>query len=147
MKIFLDADICLDLLDTHREQSATSIALYLHYKDNPDIEFYFSGDFLTTLYYILTENSGLEHKKVAHAIEALATEVSPIYLIHDDFVVSKRKLYDDVFGDLEDLMILESALRTGCNILLTQNRAMLELEEYESIKILSPSSFTNTLNK
>ena len=147
MKIFFDVDICLNLLDRHREQSDSSIALYMHYKSNPDIEFYYSGDAISTIYTVLTNKRELDQRLVVQAIEALSLEVNPIYLTNDDFVVAKRKFYARAFDNLESLMILESAMRQECNIWLTQNEELLKLGEYESIKILSPSSFIATLNQ
>lgn len=144
--MFLDVDICLDLLDTKREQSDISIALYMHYKDNQKIEFITSGDFITTIYYILTEKRKIDPTKVVRTIDALTTEVSPVYLKQDDFIIAKRKFYENTLYDLEDLMILQSALRTGCNIFLTQNTRLLELKEYENIKILSVTSFIASIN-
>ena len=54
MKILLDANICLDLLDTSRPTSNRSVEWYLANKDNEEYEFFFSGDFITTFYYVLT---------------------------------------------------------------------------------------------
>ena len=64
MKIFLDANICLDFLDSSRLNSKDSISWYMKNKDNQDLEFYFSGDFITTLYYILTQKK----EKILNAI-------------------------------------------------------------------------------
>jgi predicted nucleic acid-binding protein len=43
MKIFLDANICLDLLDTTRPTSQKSVHWYL---SNKEYQFYFSTDFI-----------------------------------------------------------------------------------------------------
>lgn len=64
MNIFLDANICLDLLDTTRPTSKQSVQWYLEHKDDESINFYFSGDFITTFYYILTEKRKHDAKKL-----------------------------------------------------------------------------------
>jgi len=38
MKIFFDANICLDLLDSKRPTSKESIEWYMHNKDNDSME-------------------------------------------------------------------------------------------------------------
>lgn len=63
MKIFLDANICFDLLDTARKTSKRSVQWYLKEKDDFTEEFLFSGDFITTFYYILVEKRGYSAKK------------------------------------------------------------------------------------
>ena len=65
MKIFLDANICLDLLDTTRPTSKNSIAWYMSHKDDMKNEFYFSGDFITTVYYVLTQKKENKSKRCA----------------------------------------------------------------------------------
>lgn len=138
MKIFLDANICLDMLDRSRPNSVTSIDFYMKYKDLEEMEFYFSGDFLTTFYYVLTEKRKIDKKDVVNAMEILSFEIPPVYLVHNDFVMAKSKFYDNEFDDFEDLMILQSAQRIGTDIFITSDKKLLNVKQFESIRILSP---------
>jgi len=127
MKIFLDANICLDLLDTTRSASDASVAWYMAHKDDPEVTFNFSGDFITTLYYILSERKKIDTHRVVHAIDVLSTEVLPLYLHHSDFVAAKQDFYEGACEDFEDLIILHSALRAGCDLFVTHDTRLLQL--------------------
>ena len=139
MNIFLDANICLDLLDTRRETSRASVDWYLARKDDTSLKFYFSSDFMTTFYYVLTERKKIHADDVVKAIEAISFEIIPFYLNHGDFVSAKNNFNDKLFDDFEDLMILNSALRCGCNIFVTNDRELLKLGKFGTMKIISVS--------
>ena len=135
MRIFLDANICLDLLDTTRSTSAASIAWYMQHKDDSSLLFYFSGDFITTFYYILTERKRVQADKVIAAIDALAAEIEPFYLNHADFQAAKESFFARKADDFEDLMILHSALRAKCDRFLTGDRKLLDLGMLQGMRI------------
>ena len=137
MNIFLDANICLDLLDSKRPTSKASIEWYLKHKDNEDIKFYFSSDFITTFYYVLVERRKYDASEIIVAIEALSLEVIPIYLAHSDFVQAKSDFFNQEFSDFEDLMVLNSAVRGKCELFMTNDKGLLELEAFKSMKIQS----------
>ena len=137
MNIFLDANICLDLLDSKRPTSKASIDWYLKHKDNKDINFYFSSDFITTFYYVLVERRKYDASEIIIAIEALSLEVIPIYLAHSDFVYAKSDFFNKVFSDFEDLMVLNSAIRGKCELFMTNDKALLELGAFKSMNIQS----------
>jgi len=135
MKIFLDANICLDLLDTTRPTSKASVAWYMERKDDSTLEFYFSGDFITTFYYILTERKKIDKIKVVQAIDALCMEVLPFYLTHTDFIEAKNSFFNNVCNDFEDLMVLHSALRAECNTFMTNDKLLVEMKKFDSLDI------------
>jgi predicted nucleic-acid-binding protein len=106
-------------------------------KDDTKKEFYFSGDFITTFYYILTQKKKASPHDVIHAIDMLCDEVTPIYLAHSDFILAKKSfLHDTIFDDFEDLIILQSALRSECSIFLTNDKKLLTLQTFENLKLL-----------
>ena len=137
MKVFLDANICLDLLDSTRPTSKASVAWYMEHKDDTSLEFYFSGDFITTFYYILTERRKIDKVKVVQAIDALCMEVTPFYLGHTDFIEAKNSFFDNVCDDFEDLMILHSASRAQCHTFMTNDRLLIEMKKFNSLDIQS----------
>ena len=126
MKIFLDSS---------RLNSKDSISWYMKNKDNQDLEFYFSGDFIITFYYILTQKRKLEANIVINAINQLCQEITPLYLVHTDFLLAQKSFSEDSFDDFEDLMILQSALRVNCNIFMTNDKKLLKLTNFNNIKI------------
>ncbi|MEA1917549.1 MAG: hypothetical protein U9N42_08515 [Campylobacterota bacterium] len=138
MLIFLDANICLDLLDTTRPTSKKSINWYLKHKDDTDSLFYFSGDFITTFYYILTEKRKHNPKDTLLAIDALGDEIKPHYILHNDFIGAKNQFLDDLFNDFEDLIILNSANRLDCDKFITNDKQLQKLNNYLDIEIVSP---------
>ena len=138
MNIFLDANICLDLLDSKRETAKTSIDWYMNHKDDESLQFYFSSDFITTFYYILTERKKYDASEVISSIEALSLEIFPYYLSHSDFVHAKSDFFDATFKDFEDLMILNSAIRGKCELFITNDNALLELREFKGMKLEKP---------
>lgn len=138
MKIFLDANICLDLLDTSRPTSKKSVQWYLEYKDDKNIEFYFSGDFITTFYYILTQKRKYNPKDTLVAIDTISQEITPYYINHSDFTEAKNQFMDNRFEDFEDLIILNSASRLECSIFMTNDKKILELNNYLNIRITTP---------
>ncbi len=139
MKIFLDANICLDLLDSTRATSEDSIAWYMQNKDDPSGEFYFSGDFITTFYYILTQKRKISPRDVINAIDLLCDEVSPLYLTHGDFILAKKSFFHDkICDDFEDLIVLHSALRGGCGRFVTNDKNLLSVSKFGEMRIQSP---------
>ena len=138
MKIFLDANICLDLLDTTRKTSKRSVQWYLKEKDDLSKEFLFSGDFITTFYYILVEKRGYSAKKTLQAIEMMSNEIKPHYLIHNDFINAKEQFFSNYFKDFEDLLILNSTYRINSDKFITNDKELLKLGKFKNIDIVSP---------
>ncbi|MDF1875218.1 hypothetical protein JHD48_05695 [Sulfurimonas sp. SAG-AH-194-I05] len=138
MKIFLDANICLDLLDTTRPTSSKSVEWYLKHKDNQELDFYFSGDFITTFYYIMTEKRKYSPKDTLKSIDALSGEIVPHYINHSDFIGAKNDFLVDIFSDFEDLLILNSANRLQCAKFITNDKKLLSLKSYSNIEITTP---------
>jgi predicted nucleic-acid-binding protein len=138
VNIFLDANICLDLLDTTRPSSKKTVQWYMKHKDNLDDVFYYSGDFITTFFYILTEKKKYNPKDTLVAIEKLSEEINPLYIEHNDFILAKNQFFEDVFDDFEDLIILNSTKRLKCAQFITNDKNILALSNYHGMDLLSP---------
>ncbi len=137
MIYFLDANICLDLLDTTRSTSPESVAWYLAHKDDKKNTFYYSADFITTFYYILHEKKKVPTGNIIDAIDALSMEVLPSYLLHSDFISARNAFFDSLFDDFEDLVNLENACRIGSDRFITNDKDLLTLGAYKKIEIIS----------
>jgi len=137
MNIFLDANICLDLLDTTRQTSKKSVEWYMAKKDDENIEFYFSGDFITTIFYILTQRKKYNPREALKVLDLMIGEITPIFINYNDYIIAKNKLFDEYFNDLEDLIILNGAKRLKCEKFITNDKNLLKLSNYHDMKIVS----------
>lgn len=138
MNILLDANICLDLLDTSRPTSKRSVEWYIANKDNEDYLFFFSGDFISTFYYLLTEKRKHDPKATLLATDALSDEIAPHYITHIDFKNAKEAFFSNIFEDFKDLLILNSATRIDTKLFITNDKRILKLGKFQNIKIVSP---------
>ena len=136
MNVFLDANICLDLLDTKRPTSQASVAWYMQHKDDTSLTFFFSSDFITTFYYVLTQRRKYEDAKVIASIDALSLEIEPFYLAQSDFVNAKSDFFSELFNDFEDLMVLNSAIRAKCEKFMTNDKALLALGSFKGMEVM-----------
>lgn len=141
MKVFLDSNICLDLLDTKRPTSKNSVDWYMSNKDKEGYEFFFSSDFITTFYYILTQKRKYPQKEIILVIDALCTEVMPWYINHDDFLSAKNSFFDNILDDFEDLIVLNSASRLNCDKFITNDKELLKLKNFKDIILVKPAEF------
>ena len=136
MRVFLDANICLDLLDRTRPTSETAIKWYMAHKDDENAQFFFSGDFITTIFYILNERKKFFAEEVVAAIDALCEEIIPFYLEHSDYLLAKDLFDEGRSSDFEDLMILASAKRAKCDLFLTNDTGLLGMGKFEGMQIV-----------
>jgi len=137
MLYFLDASVCLDLLDTTRPSSKESVRWYLEHKDNDTLDFYFSGDFITRFYTILTERK-IASEKAVRAIDTLASEITPFYIDHTDFLHAKLSFETKKFDQFEILLVLHSAIRCGCSHFLTYDTKLLAMKRFNQLDIERP---------
>ncbi len=99
------------------------------------MDFYFSSDFISAFYYILTEKKKIDPTKVIGAIDALSFEITPFYLAHSDFVNAKSAFYEKILSDFEDLMVLESAYRANTDYFVTNDKELLAMKNYKKIRL------------
>ena len=135
MNYFLDTNICLDLLDTRRPNASRAVQWYMEKKDNPRNRFCFFGDAITTVYNILTARNKVEARQVFAAIEALCEEIEPTYMIHQDFQSATYLFREKLLEDFEDLMMLSVAHRCKAEKIITEDKALLALGEFEGVDI------------
>lgn len=107
----------------------------MKHKDDSALNFFFSGDFITTFYYVLSERRKIDKQKVVTAIDALCFEIQPFYINHNDFLQAKDTFGNHKLEDFEDLLILHSARRCGCDSFLTNDMELLVLKSFETMQI------------
>ncbi len=119
MKIFLDANIILDLIDLDRnnyQKTKERLAIYITNSD----ELCTSCDIFTTIYYVASKK--IEHQKLLTELEKLLTfiEILPIDIntITKAMQISKTK----DLKDLEDILQYTCAKENNCNLIVTNDK-------------------------
>jgi putative PIN family toxin of toxin-antitoxin system len=85
--------------------------------------------------------------KVKFAFEENMVDKVEIEMTSFSGVVDILKKVDAVKQDHDDNKIVECALSAGVETIVSEDKHLLQLREYENIKILSPNDFLNSLNQ
>lgn len=117
-KIFLDANIVLDLIDEDRGSVAQTKSEIAKYIKNGD-ELFTSCDIFTTVYYVST-------KKIAKAtiIEELERLLVFVAVLPIDMTTVRHALEiakNTTNSDLEDVLQYVCALQQGCDLILSND--------------------------
>jgi len=118
-KVFLDANIILDLIDAKRDRVAiTKERLTAHLSDGDRL--YTSCDIFTTVYYVAAKHN--ECSKVIAQLEAITdfVEIIPIdvHIIHQAISISKTQQHKD----LEDILQYICAKEMACDLILSNDK-------------------------
>ena len=142
-KIFLDANIMIDISDSSRPSFSDSSKLFNYIFDNiSDYKVYTSCDLITTVYYILRKKldkkNSLDKLKILnraiHIIEFGNKEVDEaIYLMEKD----------KNFGDLEDTIQFIMARKERCDYIITNDKGFYSYE----VPILSSSEALSVIQQ
>jgi len=121
-KLFLDANILIDISDSSRPFSKESSELFNHILDNTlQYELYTSCDLLTTIYYIL--NRKLDKKVV---LEQIKTLNQFIHIIEFGNQEVDEALYlmekNEAFSDLEDTIQFVMARKERCDYIISNDK-------------------------
>ena len=138
MNFLLDTNICLDLLNPKRPDAVLTSKWYFETIADPNHRFFLFSDAVTTLYYVLSERRKIDKSFVVQALQKMTEEIEPLAFDTHDIRHAFFLFNEKVFDDLEDLLMLQTALRHDIDILVTRDRALLKLGHFEKIKILSP---------
>jgi putative PIN family toxin of toxin-antitoxin system len=84
----------------------------------------------------LQENRLISSKLIANS--SYTKELNDFFA-QVNWVVNRRQIR--VVSDLEDNKILESAVEAEAEYLITSDRVLLELGEYQKVKIVNPAEF------
>ncbi|KIM13323.1 MAG: hypothetical protein KU38_01325 [Sulfurovum sp. FS08-3] len=118
-KLFLDANIILDLIDAKRDRVAITKERLTTHLANGD-RLYTSCDIFTTVYYVAAKHN--EFSKVIAQLEAIASfvEIIPIdaNIIHEAIRVSKASEHKD----LEDILQYICAKEMVCDLILSNDK-------------------------
>ena len=142
-KIFLDFNILLDLLDTKRTTSKETINFIKDLKANYKISFYTSSNFIYTTSFILRKH---KNKEIIYKIKLLLEELELNLLDFKPNILTISELFLDKtnLNDLEDILMIFTAIEYNCNFFLTNDKEILKnRKDFEnSISIITPNEFT-----
>ena len=139
-KVFFDANILLDLLIDNRQNHAKALEVLVKISDKYD-ELITSEDIITTIEYIASKN-GIECMKVWEFFKNLQMHFK---ILHFSDILDvalenyKRECENNRKLDFEDLLQLECAMAYGCDIFLTEDKGIAQLDV--DIKVMSLNDF------
>jgi len=127
-KIFLDANILIDIADDARPSSHESAKLFRYLIQNSkDFELYTSCDLITSVYYLLKKPLGkaksLEQLKIMNSI------IKVIEFGNDEIDEAIYLMEKDAnFSDLEDTIQFVMARKERCDYIITNDQKFYSYE-------------------
>jgi len=137
MRLFLDTNVVLDLLG-ERKPFYESIAKIATLADKGQITLVVSALSYSTVNYILMKHENRE--KVIGKLQKFKV-ISEICSL-DEVIIEKG--LNSKFKDFEDALQYFSALKNGCNIIITRN--VKDFKESE-IPVMTPAEYLTTIRK
>jgi len=137
-KVFLDANIFIDANDKNRINYEESYQV-IHYLLQNKIEIFTSYDLITTIYYILSKKDKLKAldqikqiNQFCHIIEFSNKEV---------FETCQLMKSNPKFKDLEDTIQYILALKEGCDLIISNDKAFAS----DEIELVTTKEFLTKL--
>ena len=120
-KVFLDANVLIDLSSKDRKYSYYSIKAVKHLLSN-GVNLYTSSDIITTVYYVLVKHTR-NSKLSLQAIKEINSYVILIDFSNDEIEKSIELMENDKnFKDLEDTLQYVLAKKEGCELILSNDK-------------------------
>jgi len=122
MKLFLDANILVDIVDNNRVFSRQSALLFTYFINNDDTyELYTSCDLLTTVYYLTRKPLG--KVKALQQIKIFNETIEVIEFANKEIseaieLMERNKKY----SDLEDTIQYVMARKNKCDYIITNDK-------------------------
>ena len=133
MKVFLDANILLDVSNNERIFHKFSVATYNYLLRNAQI--FTSCDLITTIYYI---NSKYDKKQALLNIQAVSKTLKIIEFSNKEVEETcNLMLEDDDYKDLEDTIQYIMAKKHNCDLIISNDKNFVA----KDLKILSSEEF------
>ncbi len=130
-KIFIDSDVILDIALERQPFFTDSLAVLTLVEEN-DLQGYTSSNCIANIHYLLRKKDG--DKSARDFIKVIIEYVKIIGIEHEHVLPA----LDSDFKDFEDSLQFYSALRNGCQAIITRNG-----KDYQqtTIDVYSPSEF------
>ncbi len=136
LKVVLDTNVLVSAL--HFGGKPRTIMVYAHGRTTYRFDLFLSP-------FILNELSRILSEKFFWSVPRLerATQI----LVKWGDVVSTRKSISVIAAHNDDNRILECAVKAQANLIVSGDKHLLNLKEYEGIKIMTPAQFLKILEK
>ena len=122
-KVFLDANVILDMYDENRpfhKESSEAISSLLQQKD---VDIFTSCDIITTLYYVLSKKGKTE---ALDSILDVNEMCSVIEFANKEITESCQLMKSNKnFKDLEDTIQFVMAKKVGCDLILSNDKGFV----------------------
>ena len=138
-KVFLDANIILDIFDEQRAFYKPS-SLAVAYLLEEQTELFTSCDIITTLYYVLSKK---DKNFALESIENINQLCTVIEFTNIEIAQSCKLMRKNNFIDLEDTIQYVMAKKTNCDLILSNDKGFVS----KDIEILSSSEFVKQVIK
>ncbi len=125
MRIFLDANIIIDLLDTSRESSTFSLEILAIAISN-NFQMAISEDILTTVYYVTKKK--VSRKKILSFFEMIDDEFRVFNFKNDIIKKSIKLCQKNSRLDLEDTLQAVCAQEYNCDMIITNDKKFPKLK-------------------
>ena len=139
-KIFFDANVLLDILIPNRPNHERAVEVYTKVCDEYEV-LASTENILTTIEYIATRN-GTPCEVVWQFFDGLSKNFE-LYnfseILSESLEIYHRACRDKEKIDFEDLLQIQSAIRNGCQVFLTEDRAIARLDL--EIEVMSLTDF------
>ena len=133
-KVFIDANIFIDLNDNSRSSYDNSLKI-LNYLVSSEVGVYTSCDLITTIYYILAKKS---KSNALNSIEKLNKICQIIDFSNKEISQTCKLMKDDEsYGDLEDTLQYVLAQKENCELIISNDKRFASKE----IELLSSEAF------
>jgi len=138
-RVFLDANIILDIFDEQREFYKSSSLTIAYLLDNA-IELFTSCDIITTLYYVLSKR---DKNFALDAIENVNKLCTIIEFANREITQSCKLMRSSSFIDLEDTIQYTMAKKANCDLILSNDKSFVS----KDIELLSSKDFVKSFFK
>jgi len=125
MRLFLDANVLIDVIDASRPHSRSSAALFAKLIEQQDrYDLFTSCDLLTTVYYLTRKH--LDRQEALQKITILNRTLTLIEFgnAEVDEAISLMERYPE-YADLEDTIQYVIARKKGCDYIVTNDQGFV----------------------
>ncbi len=137
-KVFLDANVILDIFDFSRSDAQDSFDVYTHLLLNKSI-LYTSCDIITTLFYIHSKKSKTD---ALQKIEKINKIITVIDFSNQEVANTCQLMHQNPnFKDLEDTIQYILAKKMTCDLILTNDQRFYS----EDIPVMSSKAFAESM--
>ncbi len=140
MKVFIDANIFIDIFNIDRKMHKYSLEIYKYLIKNESI-IYTSCDLITTIYYI---DSKRDRNQALLNIQNIIKTLNIVYFSKKEREdVCKLMLKDKEYQDLEDTLQYILAKKQNCDLIISNDKNFIS----KDIPLITSKEFYEQINE